>query len=88
MWVPGIFVTIDEQTIGFQGQSGMKLRISYKQEGDGFQCDAVCDSGYAFSFYFHHGPPPNLDDKFKHLDLFPTARQVVWLAEQLPNKWT
>jgi hypothetical protein len=33
MWVPGIFVAINEQTIGFQGQSGMKLRISYKQEG-------------------------------------------------------
>jgi hypothetical protein len=29
MWVPGIFVTIDEQTIGFQGQSGLKLQISY-----------------------------------------------------------
>jgi hypothetical protein len=33
MWVPGIFVVIDKQTIGFQGQSGMKLRISYKHEG-------------------------------------------------------
>ncbi len=49
MWVPGIFVAIDEQTIGFQGQVGMKLRILYKQEGDGFQCDAVFDSGYTFS---------------------------------------
>jgi hypothetical protein len=73
MWVPGIFVAIDEQTIGFQGQLGMKLRISYKQEGDGFQCDAVCDSGYTFSFYFCHGLLPNLDDKFKHLDLSLTA---------------
>ncbi len=88
MWVPGIFVAFNKQTIGFQGQSGMKLRISYKQEGDGFQCDAVCDSGYMFSFYFRHGPPPDLDNKCKHLDLLPTAHQVVWLAEQLPNKWT
>jgi len=55
MWAPGIFVAIDEQTIGFQGQSGMKLRISYKREGDGFQCDAVCDSGYTFSFIFATG---------------------------------
>jgi hypothetical protein len=88
MWVPGIFVAIDEQTLGFQGQSGMKLRISYKREGDGFQCDAVCDSGCTFSFYFRHREPPNLDEKFKHLDLSPTARRVVWLAEQLPNLWT
>ncbi len=25
MWVPGMFLAIDEQTIGFQGMSGMKL---------------------------------------------------------------
>ncbi len=37
MWVPGIFVAINKQTIGFQGKSGLKLQISYKQEGDGFQ---------------------------------------------------
>ncbi len=71
--MPGIFIAIDEQIIGFQGQSGMKLRISYKQEGNGFQCDVVCDSGYTFSFYFHHGPLPDLDDKFNHLDLSPMA---------------
>jgi hypothetical protein len=28
LWVPGIFVAIDKQTICFQGQLGMKLRIS------------------------------------------------------------
>jgi hypothetical protein len=58
MWVPGIFVAIDKQTNGFQGQSGMKLRISYKREGDGFQCDMVCDSGYMILFWFCHGEPP------------------------------
>ena len=41
MWIPGKWVSIDEQTLGFQGRSGIKLRISYKKEGDGFQCDAV-----------------------------------------------
>ena len=49
MWVPGIFVAIDEQTIGFQGASSMKLRISYKREGDGYQCDALSEDGYIFS---------------------------------------
>jgi hypothetical protein len=88
MWVPGKFVAIDEQTIGFQGASGMKLRISYKRKGDGFQCDAVCDAGYIFSFYFRHGPPPNVGDQYKSLELSPTARRVVWLASRLPNKWT
>ena len=54
MWIPRKWVAIDEQTIGFQGALSMKLRISYKQEGDGFQCDAICDSGYTYSFWFHH----------------------------------
>ena len=47
-WVTGMFVAIDEQTIGFQGRHGSKLHITYKKEGDGFQCDAVCDDGYTF----------------------------------------
>jgi hypothetical protein len=88
MWVPGKWVAIDEQTLGFQGASGMKLRISYKREGDGFQCDAVCDAGYTYSFYFRHGPPPNVGEQFKDLELSPTARRVVWLASRLPNRWT
>ena len=41
MWIPGKWVSSDKQTLGFQGRSGIKLRISYKKEGDGFQCDAV-----------------------------------------------
>jgi len=66
----------------------MKLRISYKREGDGFQCDAVCDAEYTYSFYFRHGPPPNVGEQYKDLELSPTARRVVWLASRLPNQWT
>jgi hypothetical protein len=79
MWVPGKFVAIDEQTIGFQGASGMKMRIAYKREGD---------AGYTFLFYFRHGPPTNVGDQYKSLELSPTAQRVVWLASRLPNKWT
>ena len=88
MWVTGKWVSIDEQTLGFKGRHRMKLRISYKREGDGFQCDAVCDEGYTYQYYFRHGDPPELDVKYKHLDLSPTAKRVVWLAESLKNKWT
>ncbi len=52
MWVPGKFVAIDEQTIGFQGLPGLMVRITYKREGDGFQCDAICDRDYTYSFWF------------------------------------
>jgi hypothetical protein len=88
MWAPGKWVAINEQTLGFQGALGMKLRISYKREGDGFHCDAVCNGGYTYLFYFRHGPPPNVREQYKHLDLSPTARRVVWLASRLPNRWT
>ena len=76
--------------LGFQGWSRIKLCILYKKEGDGFQCDAVCDDGYTFSFYFHHGDPPPLPAEFKNKipDLVPTAQHVVWLALHLPNVWS
>ena len=88
MWIPGKHVSVDEQTIAFKGRSSMKLRISYKKEGDGFQCDAICDRGYTFAFYFRHGEPPKLPSHLDDLKLPPTARRVVWLAQQLPNHWT
>mgnify|MGYP003894362215 CR=1 FL=1 len=88
MWTTGRWISIDEQTLGFKGKHSMKLRISYKREGDGFQCDAVCESGYTFAFWFRHGEAPTLPKEFKHLDLSPTACRVVWLAQQLPNEWT
>lgn len=88
MWLPGKWVAIDEQTIGFQGASSMKIRISYKREGDGFQCDALCDRGYTYSFWFRCGKPPVIPQTFKHHDLSPTAKRVVWLALRVPNEWT
>ena len=87
-WVTGKCVSIDEQTIGFKGQHGLALRITYKREGDGYQCDAVCEDGYTFSFCFRHGDPPDLPDSLKQMELSPTARRVIWLMMQLPNKWT
>jgi len=80
MWLPGKRVAIDEQTLGFKGKNGMKLRISYKIEGDGFQCNALCDRGYTHSLYFRHGDAPKIDARFNHLELSPTTHRVVWLA--------
>jgi hypothetical protein len=60
MWLPGKFVAIDEQTIGFQGASGLNVRITYKREGDGFQCEAICDRGYTYAFWFRCAKPPEV----------------------------
>ena len=49
-WLPGKWLAIDKQTIGFKGAHGLALYIAHKREGDGYQCDAVCEDGYTFSF--------------------------------------
>ena len=57
-WDLGRNFSVDKQTQGMQGRHPDKLRITYKKEGDGFQCDALCDDGYTFTFFFCHEPPP------------------------------
>ena len=57
-WRLGRDISGDEQTIGFQGKHEDKLRIMYKAEGDGFQCDAICDSGFTWTFYFRNQKAP------------------------------
>lgn len=55
-WMPGRDLSGDEQTMGFKGKHADKLRITYKKEGDGFQCDCIADDGYTFTFYFRNQP--------------------------------
>ena len=68
-WMPKRDLSCDEETIGFQGRHADKLRITYKAEGDGFQCDAICDDGYTYTFFFRNQPAPKkyLDDGFSPL---------------------
>ena len=69
-WISGKYVAIDEQTIGFKGRSGMKLRISYKRKGDhGFQCNALFNERYTFSFFFQNGDPPKKGREYNNLGL-------------------
>jgi len=63
-WLLNKWISVDEQTNGFKGKHADKLRINYKKEGDGFQCDALCNDGYTYSFYFWNEPPPS---KYAHL---------------------
>ena len=58
-WMSGRDLYKDEQTMGFKGQHADKLRITYKQEVDGFQCDCIADNGYTFTLYFRNHPAPN-----------------------------
>ncbi len=83
-WDPGPDLAIDEQTIGFQGRHADKRRITYKAEGDGFQCDALCDEGYTFSFYFRNQPAPK---KYLLQGLSPLHSRVMSLFDSLRSRF-
>ena len=57
-WQLGCDISGDEQTIGFQGHHSDKLRITYKAEGDGFQRDTLCESGFTWMFHFRNQLAP------------------------------
>ena len=73
----------DEQTIGFQGKHTDKLHITYKAEGDGFQCDALCKSGFTWTFYFHNQLAPT---KYLQQGYAPLHSCILGMFDQLDEK--
>jgi hypothetical protein len=76
-WELGVNIAVDEMTVGFQGRHIDKLRMSYKKEGDGFQCDALCDDGFTFSIYFRNEPTPR---KYTSQGLSPLHAAKMYVA--------
>lgn len=82
-WECGIDLGLDEQTLGFQGRHADKMRITHKAEGDGFQCDALCDGGFTYSVFFRNEPPPREHTQQGHAALHSRS---LWLFDQLERK--
>ena len=57
-WLFRELIYIDKMEIGFQGMHKDKQRITYKTEGNGFHCDALCEEGYTYQIYFINHPAP------------------------------
>ena len=74
MWFLGESIHIDEMKIGFQGMHKEKKQITHKTEGDGFQCDALCDEGYTHQIYFRNHPDP---EKYLKLGMSPLNSRVL-----------
>jgi Transposase IS4 len=83
-WKLGRNISVDEQTIGFQGHNKNKLRITYKAEGDGFQCDALCQEGFTYQFYCRSQPAPK---KYLGNDLSPLHARVMYLFDSLKENY-
>ena len=77
-WYPEWYLRIYEQTIGFKGRHKDKLWIKFKDEGDGFQADAVCDSGCTCSFVYCNDYI--LDSK---IYIFVISERAIWLLKRL-----
>ena len=43
VWFLGCAIYVDDKTVGLKGRHVDKMRISYKNEGGGFQTDVFCD---------------------------------------------
>jgi hypothetical protein len=83
-WVLGPNASVDEQSVGFQGHHIDKLRVTYKNEGDGFQCDALCQDGFTYSFFFRNHPAPK---KYTTKGLSPLHARVMALFDTLETKF-
>ena len=77
-------ISVDEQTTGFQGRHTYKLQITYKKEGDGFQCEYLCNDGYTFTFYSRHEPPPV---KYTHIGLSPIRDQLMSIFDKVTYEY-
>ena len=83
-WLLGKKFSVDEQTIGFQGNHKDKKRITYKAEGDGFQADALCEDGFTFQFYYRNEPAPV---KYLRQNLSPLHARVMALFDTVKDKY-
>ena len=82
-WRVGKNISLDEMTVGFKGRCAMVTRIKYKKEGDGFQCDCICEDGYCFTFWFRCDKPP----RPAPIDVSERDNRCAWLVERLPGMW-
>ena len=82
-WRAGMILSLDEQTIGYKGRCALVVRIKDKGEGDGFQCDAICEDGYTITFCFRCDNLPCAADK----NVSDRDTRCAWLVDQLQGAW-
>ena len=76
--------SIDEMTMGFQGHhiDIDKRRITYKNKGDGFQCDALCQEGFTYQIFMRNDPTPK---KYREQGLSPLHSTMMALFDTLED---
>ena len=83
MWILGVEFSVNEKTVGFQGNNINKVLITYKAESDVFHCEELLQDVYTFTSYFLNQPAPK-----NTLDLSPTHYSVLSLFDCIQHKFS
>ena len=79
MWLLGKAFSIDEMMMGFQWKHHVDKRcITYKNEGDGFQGNALFGDGFTYQVYMRNDPAWK---KYLHQGLLPLHSRVMALFD-------
>jgi len=84
LWLLGLAFSVDEMTMRFKGKHADKRRITYKNEGDGFQADALCQDGYTYQVYMRNDPAPS---KYLNQGLSPLHSRVMALFDSVDDEY-
>ena len=61
-----------------------KQRITYKTEGNGFHCDALCEEGYTYQIYFINHPAP---EKYLQIGIQVLQSRVLAIIDCVQDKY-
>ena len=75
---PAQYLSIDEQTIGFQVRNKDKVHIMFEGAGGIFQADAFFDNGYTYYFIFCNDYIPDT----KHY-LCAASERLIWILKRI-----
>ena len=80
----GITYSVKEMIMRFQGLHKDKIIITYKRKGDGFQCNALCQDGFCYQFYFRNHPDPS---KYLKQGISPLHEKVMNIFDSTKDKF-
>lgn len=86
-YLPSTKVAIDEMVVRFCGRSQHTLKIRKKPIKQGYKIFALCDHGYTYAFLWYSATQgiAQLTESSASLNLTPTSRAVLQLAQHLPH---
>ena len=83
-WMLGQNVSVEEMTKRHKGTHCDLFQITHKNEGDGFQTDALCQEGFCYQHYMRNEPTST---KYLSKDYSPLHSRVLYLFDSLKDEY-